>query len=143
MFDNVMHNNKNFYKINNIQRKENVALLSDISVKKAKMKLEKDALKMYLANIALDCQVMNNEAKIRVNKQHSDLALEHLHAKMDSSQEKRRRRRQEWTIPRQKTWIFLKKEVLWKLFWIKHGKFHIYLKNINLKYLIVIFYVLE
>ena len=34
-FENVMHDNKNFVKINNIQKKENEALLSDVSVKKA------------------------------------------------------------------------------------------------------------
>ena len=47
--DNVMHDNKNFVKINKIQKKENEALLSDVSVKKAEMELKKEALKMDLA----------------------------------------------------------------------------------------------
>ena len=53
------------------------------------MDLKKEALKMDLAKIALDRQTMNNEAKIRANKQKTDLALEHLHAKMVSSQAKK------------------------------------------------------
>ena len=53
------------------------------------MELKKEALKMDLAKIALDRQVMNNEAKIRANKQKADLALEHLRVKMASAQAKK------------------------------------------------------
>ena len=88
-FEKVMNDNKNFEKINKIQKRENEALMSDASVKKAEMELKKEALKMDLAKIALDRQTMNNEAKIRANKQKADLALEHLHAKMASSQAKK------------------------------------------------------
>ena len=53
------------------------------------MDLKKEAFKMDLAKIALDCQTLNNETKIRAEKQKAELALEHLHAKMASAQEKK------------------------------------------------------
>ena len=37
---------------------------------------------MDLAKIAFYRQTLNNEAKIRADKQKAELALEHLHAKM-------------------------------------------------------------
>ena len=81
-----MKENKKFEKINKILKRENEALTSDATVKKAEMDLNKEAINMDLAKIALDLQTMNNQAKIRANKQKADLALEHLHAKMASAQ---------------------------------------------------------
>lgn len=44
---------------------------------------------MDLENITFDCQTLNNEAKIRANKQKAELALEHLHDKVASVQAKK------------------------------------------------------
>ena len=88
-----MEDNKNFKKELEIKKKENEALLSDVSVKKAEIQLKKETLKMDLAKIALDRQVLNHESKIQANKQKADLALEHLRVKMASAQAKKRRRR--------------------------------------------------
>ena len=84
-----MEQNKNFKKELKIKKKENEALLSDASVKKAEIKLQKETLKMELAKIGLDRQVLNHEAKIQENKKKADLALELLRVKMASSQAKK------------------------------------------------------
>ena len=44
---------------------------------------------MDLAKIDLECQTLNNEAKIRAEKKKAELALEHLHAKIASAQAKK------------------------------------------------------
>ena len=79
-----MEDNKNFKKELEIKKKENEALLSDASVKKAEIQFKKETLKMELAKIALD-----HESKIQANKQKADLALEHLRVKMASAQAKK------------------------------------------------------
>ena len=62
---------------------------------------------------------MNNEAKIRANKQKAYLALEHLHSKMASSQAKidADAAQKEQAIEK-KTSQLQKKEALFDLFWI-------------------------
>ena len=85
----VMQDSKTVKKELESKKKENEALLSDASVKKAEMQLKKETLKMDLAKIALDRQVLNHEAKIQENKQKADLALEHLRVKMASAQAKK------------------------------------------------------
>ena len=84
-----MKDNQKFEKVNKILKTENEALTSDFAVKKAEMDLKKEAIKMDLTKIALDRQTLNNETKIRANKQKGDLALEHLYAKMASAQAKK------------------------------------------------------
>ena len=84
-----MEDNKNFKKELKIKKKENEALLSDVSVKKAEIQLKNETLNIYLTKIALDHQVLNHEAKIQANKQKADLALEHLRVKMASAQAKK------------------------------------------------------
>ena len=85
----VVKENKKSEKINKILKTENEALASNVTVIKAEMDLKKEAIKMDLAKITLDRQVMNNKAKIRAKKQKADLALEHLNAKMASAQAKK------------------------------------------------------
>ena len=53
------------------------------------MDLKKEAFKMELAKITLDCQTLNNEANIRAEKQKAELAFERLHAKMALVQAKK------------------------------------------------------
>ena len=130
----VMEDNKNFQKEIAIKKKENEALLSDVSVKKAEIQLKKETLKMDLAKIALDRQVLNHEAKIHANKQKADLALEHLRVKMASAQAKKDSdaAAKEQALLK-KTRRLRKKEESGQVFVIKHGKFHIYLKKYSPK----------
>ena len=80
---------KKMEKANKTLKTKNEVLTSNVTLKKAEMDLKKEAFKMNLAKIAFDCQTLNKKAKIRADKKKSELALEHLHAKMASAQAKK------------------------------------------------------
>ena len=87
---------------------------------------------------------MNNEAKIRANKQKADLALEHLRVKMASAQAKKdadAAEKEQFLV--KKRGDFEKRKHCASYFGSNMVSFTFTWKNINLKSLIVIFYVLE
>ena len=88
-FEKAMKEMKKLEKANKTLKTKNEVLKSDVTLKKAEIDFKKEAFKMDLAKIAFYCQTLNKEAKICADKQKAELALEHLHAKMASTQAKK------------------------------------------------------